>query len=459
MTNPISRRNFLKSASAVTAGTMIIPNLISCSPNSKVNIAVIGVGGQGLYNWPRFINKNNPGLSENIVAMCDVNEVAAAEGFEAVPKAKKFSDFRVMLDKMHKNIDAVMICTPDHVHFAATMAAMQMGKHVYTEKPLAHNIWQLRTLKKAASYYNVISQMGNQGHASDGIRRVKEWTDSGITGDVHEIHAWFGGPRFNSKGYFLKPNTWPPAAEMVPDTLNWDLWLGPVSERPYSSFYLPRYWRGWYDFGNAELGDWACHTLDAPYWALDLGTPTAVEPIFAKQSPLPNDFVTDQSVLRFEFPQRGNKPPVVMNWYEGGIKPENRPEWLMDEMPGNGMIMVGDKMSVRTGGRPDDSQLVLPQNEWEAYKANPPAPIIPRIRNESPQFEWIDAIKGNGPMPGSSFDYAAGLTEMALVGVLAQRFNKRIEFDAQSMQITNYPELNRYIKEPVRKGWEYGEDL
>ena len=174
---------------------------------------------------------------------------------------------------------------------------------------------------------------------------------------------------------------------------------------------------------------------------------------------MPESFVTNQSILRFEFPERGNRPPVILKWYEGGLQPENRPEWRMESLGGNGMVMVGSGTSVRTGGRPNDSRLVMPDEEWEAYWNNPPDPVIPRIPNESPHHEWLDAIKGNGPMPGSDFNYASRLTEMALVGVLAQRFDKRIEFDAENMKITNHPELNQYVKEPVRPGWEYGEDL
>ena len=174
---------------------------------------------------------------------------------------------------------------------------------------------------------------------------------------------------------------------------------------------------------------------------------------------MPESFVTNKSILRFEFPARGTKPPVILKWYEGDLQPENRPEWMMDSLGGNGMIMVGSETSVRTGGRPNDARLVMPNEEWEAYRNDPPEPVIPRIPNESPHHEWLDAIKGNGPLPGSDFNYASRLTEMASVGVLAQRFDKRIEFDAESMEITNHPELNQYVKEPVRPGWEYGEDL
>jgi predicted dehydrogenase len=446
----LSRRNFMKTASAFSAGAAFIPNLISCSPSKKLNIAVVGVGGRGKANWSSF-------PEENIVALCDVDENRAAEGFNTFPNARRFKDFRKMFDEMGGEIDAVLISTPDHTHFAATMAAMQLGKHVYVEKPLAHNVWQLRTLKKAARHYNVITQMGNQGHTTDGIRRVKEWVDADVIGEVREVLAWFNGPEFGEDKFFTKPAQFPPAEEILPAGFEWDLWLGPASGRPYNHVYHPKSWRGFYDFGNAELGDWACHTLDAPFWSLELGMPAATETTFS--SGAPEGFLPDQSIIQFEFPARGNRPPVILKWYEGGLKPENRPEWKMDELPGSGMIMIGEKQNIITGGRPNNAQLMMPQAEWENWVENEmPEASIPRIEG-GPQQEFLDAVKGNGPLPGSNFDYAAELTEMSLIGVLAQRFNTRIEYDAENMQVTNHEGMEPYIKEPVREGWSYGENL
>jgi predicted dehydrogenase len=245
----VSRRNFVKSSAAFAAGAMILPSLKSCSPNSKLNLAFVGVGGRGAANLKgcaQFDKEMNP--INNIVALCDVSDERAASGFDQFPKAKRFKDFRVMLDKMGKEIDAVVITTPDHTHFPAAMASMEMGKHIYVDKPLAHNIWQLRTLRKAAKHYNVITQLGNQGHTTEGIRFVKEWYEAGVLGEVTEVIAWFNGPHFHEKGYFLKPNQYPPSGEDVPTGLDWDTWLGPVSQRSYSHFYLPRFWRGWYEF-------------------------------------------------------------------------------------------------------------------------------------------------------------------------------------------------------------------
>ncbi len=452
-----TRRDFLKSAGAFTAGAFFIPNLMSSSPSDRLNIAIIGVGGQGQANWSRVINQKDPQWNENIVALCDVDSNRAAAGFKAIPDAKRFKDFRVMFDQMHKEIDAVMVCTPDHTHFPAAMAAMELGKHVIVEKPLAHNVWQLRTLQKAARYYKVVSQLANQGHATNGIRQVKEWYDAGILGNVTEIIAWFDGPAFGKGMYFDKPESYPPAEQPVPEYLDWDLWLGPAANRPYNGIYAPKTWRGWFDFGNGEMGDWCCHTLDAPYWSLDMGMPDVAETEF--KTPVPDTgFVSDKAIIRWDFPARGNKVPVTMRWYEGGLKPDNRPEWNLEKLPGSGMIMVGDKHCLMTGGRPNNPKILVPDKDWDEFQKTLPAPTIPRTFEENPQREWVDAIKNN-KLPGSNFDYSAGMVEMALIGVLAQRFDTRIEYDAAKMKVTNHPELDAYIKEPVRKGWEYGEKL
>jgi predicted dehydrogenase len=448
MTN-LSRRSFITSSATLAAGAAILPGLSRCRGFGKLNIAVIGVGGRGKDNWKECIN-------ENIVALCDVNDSAAEEGFKAFPNAKRFKDFRVMFDKMASKIDAVIVATPDHIHFSATLAAMQLGKHVYVEKPLAHNIWQLRTLRKAAKRYKVITQMGNQGHAGMGIRFIKEWYEAGVLGDVKEVMAWSDGPGFSPEGWFSKPDKFPPSVEEIPAGLDWDLWQGPASPRSFNHCYVPKRWRGWYDFGNGVLGDWGCHTLDAPFWSLDLGMPVSVDPLVRPEAP--DGFVTDQSVLKFEFEARGNKPPVTLKWHDGGLKPENRPEWGLKELPGSGMIMVGSKASLFTDGRPDNPKLLIPEEDWNRFTKNLPPQTIPRVEG-GPVAEWLRAIKGEGPLPGSNFEYSARLTEMALVGVLAQRFNTGIAYDAENMKVTNHVDFDMHIREPVRKGWEYGEEL
>lgn len=449
MTN-LSRRSFVKTASAVAAGTFVLPNFLGCKLNNRINIAVIGVGGRGQASWTQV-------PQESIVAMCDVDDRLSAKGFEACPKAKRYKDFREMFDEMAKDIDAVIIATPNHTHFPAAMAAMQLGKHVFVEKPLAHDIWQLRTMKRAAKYYGIISQMGNQGHTTDGIRLAKEWYDAGVLGQVKEVIAWRPKLTFRKSGWFDKPATFPPTVEQIPDGLNWDLWLGPATERPFNNIFAPKSWRGFYDLGNGMLGDWGCHTLDAPFWALDLGLPETVEGI--AKDPVPDhSFVADESVVTWKFGPRGAKAPVTMKWLEGFEKPLIRPEWGVDTLPETGMMMIGDKKTLITGGRPNDARLLVPNEEWIAFMKNPPAKTIPRILEEKPVQEWIAAIKNNS-LPGSNFDYSADLTEVIQVGVLAQRFGGTIRYDAKNMKATGRPELDIHFKEPVRAGWSFGENL
>ena len=446
--NMVLRRSFIKSAAYTSVGFAVLPNFISCSPSGKLNIAVIGVGGRGEKNW-------EPCMNENIVALCDVDDGMAANGFELLPEARRFKDYRVMFDKMANEIDAVIISTPNHTHYLPAMIAMQLGMHVFVEKPLAHDVLQVRNMKKAANYYKVVSQMGNQGHTTDGIRRVKEYYEADLLGEVDEVYAWFSGPNFGPGRYFKKPDSFPPSVADIPKELVWDLWVGPAKNRPYNDYYHPRLWRGWYDFGNGLIGDWAAHTLDAPFWALNPGMPVVAEAEIRSISA--DGFIPDESVVRMEFPREGKKP-LIFKWYEGGLKPEKKENWFIDELPDTGMIMSGSKRPLITGGRPDNVNMLIPDSEKEELIANLPEPTIPRI-GTGPQTEWLKAIKGTGPMPGSSFDYSADLTEMIFIGQLAQRFNTRLEYDPGNMKITNNPEVDQYLGETARDGWGYKFDL
>ena len=449
-----SRRSFLKTTTTASTGLLFAPSLLSFSVNSKLNIAVIGVGNRGAYNL-RAAAKN-----DTIVALCDVDDRMMAKATANFPKAKTFRDFRVMFGKMANEIDAVVISTPDHTHFAATMAAMELGKHVYVEKPLAHNIWQLRTLKKAAMHYGIVSQMGNQGHTTHGIRLVKEWYDAGVIGEVKEVHAWRGVNVFKPNFYFSKPAHYPPLKETIPSELDWDLWLGGTTFKDYNAIYTPKSWRGFYDFGSGQLGDWACHTLDTPFWALNLGMPYKVKASIPKNAFNDHSFIPDASTVTFYFKKRGKAPAVKLVWHEGFNKPNItiRPEWGIDKLPKAGMIMIGNKNSIITGGRPNDARILVPYKEQQKILRNAPKQTIKRIGEEQPHQEWIDAIKNNS-LPGSNFNYSADLTEFALIGVLAQRFGGKIKYDAKKMQITNRKKLNAYIKEPVRANWSYGENF
>ncbi len=447
-----TRRRFLTSTTALAAGTWIAPRFAigqsGGSANKKLNLAFIGVGGRGAHNLQGLAD-------ENVVALCDVDDNNAADSFKAYSNAKRFRDFRQMFDKMGKEIDAVVVSTPDHTHFAATMAAMELGKHVFCEKPLTHTVWEARTMKKAAQHYKVVSIMGNQGHATEGIRYVKEWYDAGVLGQVTEVAAWLNGINFNGR-FFKKPEAFPPSAMPVPDSLDWNLWLGPCTEKiSYNPVYNPRSWRGFYNFGSGLLGDWACHTLDAPFWALGLGMPAVIES--ESSAGVANGFAPTSSTIRFEFPARGDKPPVVLRWHEGNPKPEIREAWGIKEIGASGMIMTGDKACLMTGERPDSPRLI-PDEQWLEFRKNLPPKTIPRIKGGHYR-EWTDAIRGDDPHPGSNFDYAAELTEMVLLGVIAQRFGGRVEYDAAQMKITNRPELNAWLRLSARDGWKYGETL
>ena len=443
-----SRRSFIKSASTLSSGLIILPGLYGFSANNKLNIAVIGVGGRGRANWGSVQN-------ENIVAMCDVDDNRAAEGYKMFPKAKKFKDFRVMFDEMHKEIDAVIISTPDHTHFSATMIAMELGKHVYVEKPLAHNIWELRTLKKAAKYYGIVSQMGNQGHTTNGIRLMKEWYEAGVLGEVKEVHAWIGAFDFRPGHYWTKPKKFPPPKHLIPNYLDWNLWLGPAKYRDFNSAYAPKSWRGFYDFGNGQLGDWACHTLDGPFWSLDLGMPSKVE-AYVPDPMTKHNFVSEQSIVTYHFGKRKTKPPVTLKWYEGGLKPDFDKLGLdKTKLSRGGMVMIGDKNTLITGGRPNDPKLAMSDSQWKEFLKNAPEKTIPRVKEEGPVDEWVHAIK-NDTLPLSNFDYSARLTEMALLGCLAQRFNANFNYNSSKMKITNRPDVDAFIKEPAREGWSYG---
>jgi len=440
MNNQISRRKFLAGATAAAAGAAIVPRIGAqepryVPPNERLNIAAIGSGGQG-----RGLIHNCS--SENIVALCDVDDERAGRTYDEFPDARRFKDYRNMLDEMGNEIDAVIVATPDHTHAVAALACMQMGKHVYVEKPLTHNIKEARILTEAAQYHGVVTQMGNQGHANDGARQVCEMIWNDWIGPVHTVHMWTNRP------------LWPqgldkPEPEEVPDHLDWDLWLGPARERPYSSEYVPWNWRGFWDFGTGAFGDMACHIMDPANWALQLGNPTRVEVV--EQEGATEVSGPTASIIRYEFPERPGMPPVTAYWYDGGNMPP-RPEGVdEDEQLGegdNGTLFIGEDGVITCGTYGGDARL-LPAELMEDREM--PDPMIPRSVGH--QREWIQACKG-GPMSLSNFDYSGPFTEMVLLGVLASRLEQDIEWDSENLEVTNVPEAAEYVEGYYREGWE-----
>lgn len=457
-----TRRTFLKT-SALAAAAFTLPRFsigqIGPSAGSKVNVACIGIGNRGWFAVSELLK--NPNV--NIVAVCDVDQLLVQSTYTKAAELKKtaalthpdlnslpvFRDYREMFAKIGDKIDAVTVSTPDHHHYPAAMMAIQRGKHVYVEKPLTHSVGEARALRAAVQKHKVISQMGNQGRATDGIRLIKEWTDAGVLGNVAEVRAW--SPPFTDR-YFLRPTSLPLPAETPPDTLDWDLWLGPAAKRPFNSQYRPERWRGWWKFGNGMLGDWACHTLDAPFWSLDLGAPSSVE---AEVSSVSEENVPDWAEVTFRFPARGAKPPVTLKWLEGTSKKPAAPESWDPKIPfpERGMLMLGDKNTLfAPAGRPDSPRL-LPNAVMEEFKKDRPPATIPRVVG-GPVHEWIEAIRSTGPLPGSNFEYSVPLSEMVLLGVVAVRTGKRLEWDAKAGKITNDAALNKYVQITARDGWK-----
>lgn len=441
----ISRRSFIAQSSAVAAFTIVPRHVLGgtgyISPSEKLNIAGVGIGGKGATDVRSV-------ASENIVALCDV-DFGHGHGPEIIsefPKAKRYKDFRVMLDKQ-KDIDAVIVSTPDHTHAVISLEAIRRGKHVFTQKPLTHTIHEAQVLAAAAREHNVATQMGNQGQAGDGPRRLREKIWDGVIGPVREVHTWTDRPnRGLTDVYWRQGVDRPKDTPAVPSTLDWDLWLGPAPVRPYNPAYHPFSWRGWWDFGSGALGDIGCHRLDPIFRALKLGYPISVEAI----STLVNkESYPSGSIVTYEFGARGDMPPVTLKWYDGGLKPARPPE-LQDglQLGANGVIYVGDKGKIF-------NNMILPDSLREQYKTPPPS-----IASSPGHYqEWIDACKG-GAKAGSNFDWAGPLTEVVLMGNVALRMELRekldrqkLLWDAKAKRFSNLPEANEFLQKTYRPGW------
>lgn len=465
----ISRRDFMGGAAATAMAFTIVPRHVlggpgHTPPSEKLNVAGVGIGGMGQSNInnvaglhldangkPNYENMDG----ENIVALCDVDNKYAAETFKLYPKAKKYWDFRKMLEKQ-KDIDAVVIATPDHTHAVIAMAAMQMGKHVYCQKPLTYSVYEARMLTEAARKYKVATQMGNQGHSGEGIRLICEWIWDGAIGPVREVHAWTDRPVWPQG--IDRPEDMPP----VPKTLDWDLWLGPAPFRPYNPAYLPFNWRAWFDFGTGALGDMACHIMDSAFWALKLGHPDSVEACHSYEvremwNRMDNkETYPKASIVRYNFPARGAMPPVKLTWYDGGLLPP-RPEELeptrqLGKKDDSGAIFTGTKGKLMSGTYGEGPRLI-PETRMKEYKK--PEKTLPRIPTGSDGHEknWVNACKGGEPAC-SNFDYSGPLTEMVVMGNLAIRFpGQRLDWDGKNMKVTNLPEANEYVHRQYREGW------
>ncbi len=439
----ISRRSFVENAGKAALAVTIVPRHVLGghgfrAPSDTLNVACIGVGGMGR-NDVRGVS------SENIYALCDVDDQQGAESLSRFTQAKRFRDFRVMLEREARNIDAVTVSTPDHTHAVAALMALGLGKPVFCQKPLARAIGEVRALRDAARRARVATQMGNQGHAGEGTRQIREWVEAGAIGTVREVHYWTNRP------------IWPQAldrpteAHNVPPHLAWDLWLGPAPDRPYHPAYVPFRWRGWWDFGTGALGDIACHAMDAAYWTLDLGYPERIEPestmLFAETGPAASRVV-------YHFAANSSRPAVRAVWRDGSLGPSRPPEvsdaeaWPTSGI--GGQLWIGDDGKLLAGIYGEEPRL-LDATRHAELMSDPPAVKYPR--SPGVYEEWIAACKGEGTS-NSRFDgHAGGLTEMVLLGVLAVRMNRVLEINARSGAVTNATVPAEWVTPTYRDGW------
>lgn len=440
------RRVFLGSlfAGAVPVGGFgSVPSLRHMgyrSPNEKLNVAAIGAGGKG--------RTDIAGCStETLVALTDPDDKRAASTFEKYPNVPKYKDFRKMFDKELKNIDAVLVSAPDHIHGSAAMWAMARGKHVYCQKPLTRTVWEAQQLTLGAEKYGVATQMGNQGYSNEGARQCCEIIWSGDIGAVTEVHAWTDRPRkYWPQGPDVKPKE-----EPVPAHLDWEAWLGGSPSRPYSPAYAPHHWRGYPDFGCGAIGDMACHILGTPNMALRLTAPASVECI--KQEGKSQYTFPKSATIRFDFPSRGAMPPVKLFWHDGLEKqpdiPGVPPGELLGDSDINGSVFIGDKGMVTTGCYGERTRLV-PASKMKDYKM--PDPYL--TRSPGHYRDWIRAAKGGEPSC-SNFSVAGPFVQWMLLGVISMRFEGKLDWDAAAGKFTNNSTANELLKPKFRKGWKF----
>jgi len=445
-----SRRNFIKK-SIVVPSIMILPRHVLggkgyTSPSDKLNIAGIGVR-----KWGMGANNLSQCATENIVALCDVDQKQAAPTYKKYPKAKVYKDFRLMLENQ-KDIDAVIVATPDHNHAVITMLAMKMGKHVYCQKPLTHTVYEARMITEAAKRYKVQTQMGNQGRSSDEIRSLKEWIDDDAIGKVREVFAWtdrpVGGHEWDTFAVKAMSKDKPP----IPEGLDWDLWLGPAPYRDYHPDYHPLSWRAWMDFGTGSMGDMGCHILDPSFYALELGAPSEIQATSTHWIPeVSSQTFPSASIVRMKFPKRGKHPELNLTWSDGRILPPIPDEFNEGEkFTLSGAMLVGDDGKILHDSHGASGLRIISEEKMKYY--NQPEKTIPRVTT-SHEGDWIRACKDGIPA-SSSFDYGGPLTEMALLGMIAIRLkDQRLKWDSKNLKFTNNEEANRLLHKEYRNSW------
>jgi predicted dehydrogenase len=431
----IDRRDFIRTLAVTAAGAALAGCATTqtaprrrISPNEKLNLGVIGVAGRGGENLREVA------ALENIVALCDVDATRLHGAAQKFPEAKTYADFRRLIDQ--PDIDAILVATPDHTHAVATAAALRSGRHVYCEKPLTHTVSEARIITELARRTGLVTQLGTQIHAGNNYRRVVELVQSGAIGQVREVHVWAGAVYGGQDA----PRDRPP----VPETLNWDLWLGPVKPHPYHPEFAHFKWRNWWHFGGGSLADFGCHFMDLPFWALELKHATRVEPIAGP--PVHPESTPPWLIVRYDFPARSAAlPPVRLTWYHGGKRPEIVSDALFAQYR-SGVLFVGEKgMLVSDYGK----HALLPEEKFRGFQ--PPAPFIPNSIGH--HKEWTHAIKTGGPTT-CDFGYSGPLTETALLGNVAYRTGQALEWDARNLRAKNCPEADRYIQHHYRSGWK-----
>ena len=453
-----SRRKFLKK-SIIIPSIIILPRHVLggkgyTSPSDKLNIAGIGVRKWGMGSG----NLSNC-ETENIVALCDVDHKLSAETFNKYPKAKVYKDFRVMLETQ-KDIDAVIVATPDHTHAIISMMSIKLGKHVFCQKPLTHTVYEARVITETARKYKVQTQMGNQGRSSEEIRRLKEWIDDEAIGPVRKVYAWtdrpVGGNAWDTFDAKAKPKEKPP----IPKDLDWDLWLGPAKYRNYHPSYHPNSWRAWIDFGTGSMGDMGCHIIDPSFYALELGAPSEIQATSTHWVPeVESQTYPSASIVRMKFPKRGKHPELELTWSDGRILPPIPKEFKdKDKFTLSGAMIIGDKGKIIHNSHGASGLKIIPEEKMLSYKQ--PSKTISRIKGDwregGHEQDWIRACKEgpNGTPASSSFEYGGPLTEMALLGMIAIRLkDQRLKWDSKKFEFTNNKEANKLLHKEYRKGW------